>query len=101
MSKRIHLVATARPNFMKIAPLYPALVKEGWAEPKIIHTGQHYDTNMSDAFFRDLELPERSTAAPWLLPPAQLICNAYRDQNWSWAILNLNHLNKRYPEGRY
>ena len=43
---------------MKIAPLYPALVKEGWAEPKIIHTGQHYDTNMSDAFFRDLELPE-------------------------------------------
>lgn len=56
--KTIHLIAAARPNFMKIAPLYHALVKEEWANPKIIHTGQHYDINMSDAFFRDLGLPE-------------------------------------------
>ena len=53
----IHLIAAARPNFMKIAPLYHALVKEEWAEPVIAHTGQHYDLNMSDAFFQDLNLP--------------------------------------------
>ena len=57
-SKTIHLIAAARPNFMKIAPLYHALVKEVWAHPVIIHTGQHYDINMSDAFFQDLGLPE-------------------------------------------
>jgi UDP-N-acetylglucosamine 2-epimerase (non-hydrolysing) len=55
--KTIHLIAAARPNFMKIAPLYHALVKEEWANPVIVHTGQHYDLNMSDAFFRDLNLP--------------------------------------------
>jgi UDP-N-acetylglucosamine 2-epimerase (non-hydrolysing) len=55
---RIHLVAAARPNFMKVAPLYHALSKEPWAEPLIVHTGQHYDLNMSDVFFRDLSLPE-------------------------------------------
>jgi len=54
----IYLVAAARPNFMKIAPLYHALKKEPWAEPFIIHTGQHYDLNMSDVFFQDLSLPE-------------------------------------------
>ena len=53
----IHLVCGARPNFMKIAPLYHALKKESWANPIIVHTGQHYDANMSDAFFEDLGLP--------------------------------------------
>jgi UDP-N-acetylglucosamine 2-epimerase (non-hydrolysing) len=53
-----HLVAAARPNFMKIAPLYHALAREPWCRPKIVHTGQHYDANMSEAFFRDLRLPE-------------------------------------------
>jgi len=53
----IHLIAAARPNFMKIAPLYHALAREGWCRPQIVHTGQHYDANMSDAFFRDLRLP--------------------------------------------
>jgi UDP-N-acetylglucosamine 2-epimerase (non-hydrolysing) len=43
---------------MKIAPLYHALAKESWADPAIVHTGQHYDKNMSDAFFNDLELPK-------------------------------------------
>jgi UDP-N-acetylglucosamine 2-epimerase (non-hydrolysing) len=56
--KKIFLVAAARPNFMKIAPLYHSLKNEAWALPRIIHTGQHYDLNMSDTFFRDLELPE-------------------------------------------
>jgi UDP-N-acetylglucosamine 2-epimerase (non-hydrolysing) len=54
----IHLIAAARPNFMKIAPLYHALHAESWCEPKIVHTGQHYDANMSDAFFEDLQLPK-------------------------------------------
>jgi UDP-N-acetylglucosamine 2-epimerase (non-hydrolysing) len=57
MHMQIHLIAAARPNFMKIAPLYHALKKVDWADPIIVHTGQHYDLNMSDAFFVDLELP--------------------------------------------
>ena len=54
---KIHLIAAARPNFMKIAPLYHALKREVWADPVIVHTGQHYDLNMSDVFFTDLRLP--------------------------------------------
>jgi UDP-N-acetylglucosamine 2-epimerase (non-hydrolysing) len=58
-SKVIHLIAAARPNFMKIAPLYHALAAaRDWAAPVIVHTGQHYDANMSDAFFADLALPK-------------------------------------------
>jgi UDP-N-acetylglucosamine 2-epimerase (non-hydrolysing) len=53
----IHLICAARPNFMKIAPLYHALKKQPWARPVIVHTGQHYDLSMSDAFFVDLGLP--------------------------------------------
>jgi len=56
--KSIHLIAAARPNFMKIAPLYHALRKQPWAEPVVIHTGQHYDVNMSDEIFEDLGMPE-------------------------------------------
>ncbi len=54
----IHLVCAARPNFMKVAPLYHALKKAQWARPIIVHTGQHYDLNMFDAFFEDLGLPK-------------------------------------------
>jgi UDP-N-acetylglucosamine 2-epimerase (non-hydrolysing) len=54
----VHLVAAARPNFMKVAPLYHALAREAWCRPAIVHTGQHYDANMSDAFFHDLRLPD-------------------------------------------
>ena len=53
----IHLVAGARPNFMKVAPVFHALVKEDWCRPMLIHTGQHYDEQMSEAFLRDLGLP--------------------------------------------
>jgi UDP-N-acetylglucosamine 2-epimerase (non-hydrolysing) len=56
--KIVHLIAAARPNFMKVAPLYHQLADRGWCSPRIVHTGQHYDANMSDAFFRDLRLPE-------------------------------------------
>lgn len=55
---KIHLIAAARPNFMKIAPIYHALIGESWAETMVVHAGQHYDVNMSDTFFRDLRLPE-------------------------------------------
>ncbi|HET6724742.1 MAG TPA: UDP-N-acetylglucosamine 2-epimerase (non-hydrolyzing) [Gammaproteobacteria bacterium] len=53
----IHLIAAARPNFMKIAPLWHALAAERWCRVELVHTGQHYDPGMSDAFFRDLDLP--------------------------------------------
>jgi UDP-N-acetylglucosamine 2-epimerase (non-hydrolysing) len=52
----IFLIAGARPNFMKIAPLATELEKVSLAY-KIIHTGQHYDIQMSEAFFKDLNLP--------------------------------------------
>ena len=55
--KTVHLIAAARPNFMKVAPLWHALTASGAFSPKIIHTGQHYDPNLSDAIFADLSLP--------------------------------------------
>ena len=58
MIYNIHLIAAARPNFMKIAPLYHALNSQDWCKVSIIHTGQHYDANMSDDIFSDLMLPE-------------------------------------------
>jgi UDP-N-acetylglucosamine 2-epimerase (non-hydrolysing) len=54
----VHLIAAARPNFMKVAPLYHVLSHQGWCTARVVHTGQHYDANMSDAFFGDLRLPE-------------------------------------------
>ena len=54
----VHLIVAARPNFMKVAPLWHALVADGTYDVRLVHTGQHYDANMSDAFFRDLGLPE-------------------------------------------
>jgi UDP-N-acetylglucosamine 2-epimerase (non-hydrolysing) len=43
---------------MKIAPLYHALARESWCKARIVHTGQHYDANMSDTFFADLQMPK-------------------------------------------
>lgn len=57
MIPKIHLIAGARPNFMKIAPLYHALKAQSWCNPVLVHTGQHYSANMSDVFFADLRLP--------------------------------------------
>ncbi len=55
MKKFLHVVG-ARPNFMKVAPVYRSLHARG-AEQVIVHTGQHYDFNMSDVFFQQLEIP--------------------------------------------
>ena len=58
MLKVINVVG-ARPNFMKVAPIVEAMKRrERDFAPLVVHTGQHYDAAMSDAFFRDLELPQ-------------------------------------------
>lgn len=54
---KIDLIAAARPNFMKVAPLFHALHGQAWCTLRLVHTGQHYDRNMSEAFFSDLGLP--------------------------------------------
>ena len=54
---KIILVAGARPNFMKIAPLIHILKGHPTIYPVLVHTGQHYDILMSDQFFLDLEIP--------------------------------------------
>jgi UDP-N-acetylglucosamine 2-epimerase (non-hydrolysing) len=57
--KTILLVAGARPNFIKLAPLHEALSKRRESyRPFLVHTGQHYDDRMSDVFFRQLGLPK-------------------------------------------
>jgi UDP-N-acetylglucosamine 2-epimerase (non-hydrolysing) len=53
----VHLIAAVRPNFMKVAPLFHVLKRAPWCSLRLIHTGQHYDANMSDRFFDDLGLP--------------------------------------------
>src|SRR5919109_5559002 len=61
-NSKVLLVAVARPNYMKIAPIYWAIAR-GAADDldaEIVHTGQHYDPSMSDDFFRDLALPAPS-----------------------------------------
>ena len=58
---KIDLIAGARPNFMKIAPIIDAIHKaqmEGKnIDYRLVHTGQHYDKNMSDSFFEQLSIP--------------------------------------------
>jgi len=56
--KKILLVAGARPNFMKIAPLLEEMNRSSSLHPLLVHTGQHYDQKMSKLFFDDLEIPK-------------------------------------------
>lgn len=56
--KRVFLIAGARPNFMKIAPIYRVGEEYEEISCQVVHTGQHYDYQMSQTFFEDLELPE-------------------------------------------
>lgn len=53
----VHIVG-ARPNFMKAAPVIATLADHEGIEQSLVHTGQHYDANMSDIFFQQLGLPE-------------------------------------------
>ena len=59
---RITIVAGARPNFIKIAPIIEALDSEklrgASLDWRLVHTGQHYDTNLSGSFFEILQIPE-------------------------------------------
>jgi UDP-N-acetylglucosamine 2-epimerase (non-hydrolysing) len=57
MPCRLLCVAGARPNFMKLAPLLEALRREPAFQPRLVHTGQHYDEKMSGGFFRELGMP--------------------------------------------
>jgi UDP-N-acetylglucosamine 2-epimerase (non-hydrolysing) len=52
----VHVVG-ARPNYMKVAPVYDALERRGNVDQRLIHTGQHYDALMKDVFFAELPLP--------------------------------------------
>ena len=59
MTIKVINVVGARPNFMKAAPVVEAMGRRGGEfAPLVVHTGQHYDARMSDAFFEDLGLPE-------------------------------------------
>lgn len=67
MDKKLKVISIvgARPNFMKIAPLIFAIKKHNKDQKQnrkinhlLVHTGQHYDVQMSDAFFRDLNIPQ-------------------------------------------
>lgn len=53
----IHCIVGARPNFVKIAPLMKAFAGTSSLRARLIHTGQHYDAEMSRHFFEDLEIP--------------------------------------------
>ncbi len=56
---KVLLIAGARPNFMKVAPIFAEMKRRsGEFAPMIVHTGQHYDAAMSDAFFDDLGMPK-------------------------------------------
>ncbi len=57
MAFKILCVAGARPNFMKIAPLLRAFDAHPAFEAKLVHTGQHYDDNLSKIFFDELQIP--------------------------------------------
>ena len=52
----LHVVG-ARPNFMKAAPVLHALGRRPAIKQTLVHTGQHYDVDMSDVFFSQLEMP--------------------------------------------
>jgi UDP-N-acetylglucosamine 2-epimerase (non-hydrolysing) len=52
----VHIVG-ARPNYMKVAPVYAALERRGFVEQRLVHTGQHYDPSVNDVFFAELPLP--------------------------------------------
>lgn len=57
-TKKIFIVVGARPNFMKASPLFQEFRNQLNFNPVLIHTGQHYDNEMSDSFFNELDIPK-------------------------------------------
>lgn len=91
----VHIIAGTRPNFVKIAPLFRALSSRIEFAPRIIHTGQHFDSKMSGAFFTDLEIPaphvhlgdgggSHATQTARILTAYEKICIAERPD---WVIV--------------
>src|SRR5690606_7952123 len=79
---KVTLIAGARPNFMKIAPIIHAIQKASEngnnISYRLVHTGQHYDDKMSDAFVRDLNIPH---------PDSNLACGGGTQAEQTAAIL--------------
>lgn len=79
---KITLIAGARPNFMKIAPIIHAIKKAHTSgrdiQYRLVHTGQHYDEKMSDTFFKELNIPH---------PDANLNCGGGTQAEQTAAIL--------------
>lgn len=79
---KISIIAGARPNFMKIAPIIHAIKKaQDEGKPisyRLVHTGQHYDEKMSDTFFKELNIPH---------PDANLNCGGGTQAEQTAAIL--------------
>ncbi|NIY77348.1 UDP-N-acetylglucosamine 2-epimerase (non-hydrolyzing) [Thalassospira sp. HF15] len=62
---KLHLIAGARPNFMKIAPLWRGLMKHPVIRPSFVHTVQQSDEAMSSAIWRELGLPDPDHVLSW------------------------------------
>ena len=70
---RVLAVAGCRPNFVKLGPLMAEMRRRPEIEPLLVHTGQHYDRELSDLLFRDLDLPANPSLyvhAPARLDPS-------------------------------
>ena len=82
MTYNITIIAGARPNFMKIAPIIHAIIAAKAAgeflDYRLVHTGQHYDNNMSGSFFEQLDIP---------VPDANLECHGGSQAEQTAAIL--------------
>ena len=74
----ITIIAGARPNFVKIAPIIHAIKKDGSMSYRLVHTGQHYDEKMSGSFFQELDIP---------LPDVNLGCGGGSQAEQTAAIM--------------
>src|SRR5438270_2096159 len=105
---KLLLVAGARPNFMKVAPLIRAIAThnhqcvngERVIEYRLVHTGQHYDSQMSDVFFSELEIPApdinlevgsgtHATQTANVMLKFEPVCEAYRP-DWVVVVGDVN-----------
>jgi UDP-N-acetylglucosamine 2-epimerase (non-hydrolysing) len=88
MTGPVILVVGARPNFMKIAPIHAELTRRG-IDQILLHTGQHYDENMSKVFFDDLGMPQpdiylgigsgsHATQTAKVMVEFEKVCNEYK-----------------------